>query len=621
MVKYAITRLEIENFRSIQSKVELNIKEGLYSIEGVNNDENSGGNGAGKSSLLSALYWCLTGNTLTDEVLADEVVNVKAGKNCKVSVYIKSETEDIRITRTRKDSELGNNLLFEINGEDLSCHKIADTQIRINQMLRIPLELLHSTIIMTYDIKSAFADLTPQQRVHVLESIRDYSLWDKVRDEANKDIKDYNKEIQEKQLEISNFNGKLSTYNQILERNENELKNLQEGFNIDEINQQISKKTNEKLLVEKVLDDTNQKIKEFSEKVYKDNSELQKELDQIVEDANKLKLDKQTQEFEIKNLEKEINLIDKWFRDDKCPTCGKPLDRDEATINTKKTKRDEFTSSIKTMTDKIKEIESQILAKRTDWANKNNNFQNLEKEKKEDGEKKTILNQELLTATKKINELTLEITKLSNEQSIHNEKVEKILKSSEEYTKEVKELTTNAENLNKIVKELEIKRGLSDYFYKLLGAKGELRPYLLRKDIETLNLFMSNYICRFFENTSVKLVLNGPAIDILIDSNGISKSVSSLSGGEKKRLNLIIQFALYDLIKLTSQVSFNILWLDEIEAQLDKNGIQQLIDIIDDKSETIETVMWITNSSDVKEHIPNKIICKKSLGVTEVYEQ
>ena len=84
---------------------------------------------------------------------------------------------------------------------------------------------------------------------------------------------------------------------------------------------------------------------------------------------------------------------------------------------------------------------------------------------------------------------------------------------------------------------------------------------------------------------------------------------------------MIIQFALYDLIKLTSQVSFNILWLDEIEAQLDKNGIQQLIDIIDDKSETIETVMWITNSSDVKEHIPNKIICKKSLGVTEVYEQ
>ena len=620
MTKYVITKLEIENFRSIQSKVVLNIKPGLYSIEGINVDEKCF-NGSGKSSLLSALYWCLTGNTLTNEILADEVVNIKVGKNCKVSVYMKSETEDIKITRTRKDSEFGNNLLLEINGEDISCHKIADTQIRINQLLRIPLELLHSTILMTYDIKSAFADLTPQQRVHVLESIRDYSLWDKVRDEANKDIKDYNKEIQDKQLEISNFNGKLSTYNQILERNQIELKSLLEGFNLDEINNQIDKKNNEKLLVKKALEATNKELQEFSKKVYKDNSELQKELDQIVDEANKLKLDKQKNEFEVKDLQKEIDLIDRWFKEDKCPTCGKPLDRTEETINTKKFMKNGFLTSIEAKNNENKEIETKILEKRAFWAEKNNNFQNLEKEKKEDDQKKTILNQEVLKINQKMNELTLEITKLSNEQAIHNEKVEKIKKSSEEYTQEVKNLTENTENLNKIVKDLEIKRGLSDYFYKLLGAKGELRPYLLRKDIETLNLFMARYIIRFFENTHIKLELNGPAIDILIDSNGINKSVSSLSGGEKKRLNLIIQFALYDLIKLTSQVSFNILWLDEIEAQLDALGIQQLIDVIDDKSESIETVMWITNSTDVKEHISNKIICKKSLGVTEVYEQ
>ena len=55
-MKFNIRRIEIENFRSIQSKVTINIKPGLYSIEGINNDEKTSTNGAGKSSLISALY-------------------------------------------------------------------------------------------------------------------------------------------------------------------------------------------------------------------------------------------------------------------------------------------------------------------------------------------------------------------------------------------------------------------------------------------------------------------------------------------------------------------------------------------------------------------------------------
>ena len=77
MSKFNISKIEIENFRSIQTKVVLEIKPGLFSIEGINMDEPSSTNGAGKSTLISALYWCLTGNTLTNEVLADEVINAK----------------------------------------------------------------------------------------------------------------------------------------------------------------------------------------------------------------------------------------------------------------------------------------------------------------------------------------------------------------------------------------------------------------------------------------------------------------------------------------------------------------------------------------------------------------
>ena len=154
----------------------------------------------------------------------------------------------------------------------------------------------------------------------------------------------------------------------------------------------------------------------------------------------------------------------------------------------------------------------------------------------------------------------------------------------------------------------------------MLGAKGELRPYLLSKDIAYLNNRMQFYINRFFKNTEVSLLLNNAAIDIKIQADGVTKSISSLSGGEKKRVDISIQLALYDLIQTVSQARFNLLCLDEIESLLDPIGCEQLIEIIEDKAENIETVWWITNHPSVKESIAQKILVKKILGKTEVEE-
>lgn len=618
MSKFNISKIEIENFRSIQTKVVLEIKPGLFSIEGINMDEPSSTNGAGKSTLISALYWCLTGNTLTNEVLADEVINAKVGKNCKVVVHIDSDQGIIKVTRTRKDSELGNNLLLEIDGQDLSCHKIADTQSRINQLLKIPFELLHSTIMMTYDIRSAFSELSPQQRVQVLESIRDYSIWDKVREEANKDIKLYNKEIQENKLKVSNLTGSLSTYKSMLEKEKSISVSLVNNFDLNKLNATNSQFLTDKNTLNQEIEKLQEEVKVLENKQFPDTSSLQKELAEIIDSANSLKLANQKINFEIDNANKEILVIEKWFRDDKCPTCGKPLDRDSASIQSKNIEKEKLNTLIITKQKEIETNEIAIKNKRQEWSNKNSTFQNLDKDKVENLNAIKAVNQNIVNKKAELSKIEKNIFEIETSLKNHENELIKNNKTITEYIDKISTLEKEIEETDKIIKDFEFKRQLSDYFYKLLGSKGELRPYLLNKDIECLNLFMQRYISKFFDNTEVTLKLNGASIEILIDSKGIKKSVSSLSGGEKKRLNLAIQFALYDLLKMTAQISFNILWLDEIEAQLDTLGIQQLINIIDDKSEEIESVMWITNSNDVKEHIPNKIICKKIMGKTEV---
>ena len=686
MTKFNVKRVEIQSFRSIKDKVELEIKPGLYTIEGVNNDENTSTNGCGKSSVISAVYWCLTGSTLTNEVLADEVVNETAGKDCYVTLYIESNENQIEITRTRKHSQLGNNLVLKIDGQDVSCHKIADTQERLNQLIKIPFNLLHSTIMMTHDIQSAFSDLSPQQRVQTLESIRDYSIWDKVRDEANKDIKECDKEINEKTQLINEMTGSYKTYEALIKTTEEEINSaLQDEISlngeeklknyIDETkiySEQLQKKKVELEEAQKVqledLSSYTEKLNDINVEYNKSKSELdnkfkstndeinsahQKKLNEIKEEITSIKSKNQTLSFEQKDLNRQANELQKWFDSPNCPTCGRPLIRTDEEISDKKSKLEELKLNVSKLDDEIKsnsetivkkeaelndvvkQLDDKIKSSKEDYESMlkelnerheqnskgiNEEYKQKQEKQKESKEKVYKLGQEVSGLEAKIGEVNG--LKIRLEQQIENlkSKIQKLKENKSKHEQEIAQIVENGKTLRSVINDLTSKRELSDYYYKLLGSKGELRPYLLNRDIENLNAYMQRYIHSFFKNTEVSLRLSGASIEIDINSLGIKKSVSRLSGGEKKRLDLAIQFALYDLLQSTSQISFNILCLDEIEAQLDSLGCQQLISIIEDLSERVETAYWITNNTMVSEVIPHKIICKKSLGCTRIEE-
>lgn len=620
-MKFNIKKLIIQNFRSIQKPVELEFKAGLYSIEGINLDEPSSTNGSGKSTLISALYWCLTGNTLTNEVLADEVVNLKSGKDCKVTLYLETKDDTIKIIRTRKDSELGNSLFLYVNDQDLSCHKIAETQQHIDKLITLPFDILSSTIIMTSDMKSAFSELSPQQRIQMLESIRDYSLWDKVRDEANKDIKAYNKEIQDKKLAVSSLNGSIITYQKMLDT-QTALKEKKElSFDANEITIKIQNLEQENLLLKNDISNLESKIAVLKNKEFVNNSEILTEMNIITEKANDLLKDKQQKAFDVLMLKKEIETIEKWFKEDTCPTCHRKLERNEQDIIEKEKLKKDNLNKIISLENTIKEIDNAVYAFRKEWSDKNHKITEVEQIKKQTETEISAYNTEMINKINIINTNKNKIYSLTSDKNNFANEINKLDSDILEYKNKISELTTEVLKINDEIKKIEYKCNLSTYYYKLLGNKGELRPYLLNKDIQYLNSCMQKYIIRFFKNTDVNLYLNGSAIDISITCNGFRKSISSLSGGEKKRLNLSIQLALYDLIKSIARVEFNTLFLDEVESQLDPLGCQQLIEIIEDKSEEIENVFWITNSSMVKENIQNKIICKKTMGVTEVYAE
>ncbi|MBI9085477.1 MAG: AAA family ATPase [Desulfobacterales bacterium] len=88
---------------------------GLVLFEGENQAASSASsNGAGKTNLMEAVYWCLFGKT-TKGVAADEVVNNILKKDCMVRTRLGNPDTGERwiVTRYRKDSIRGNSLIFE----------------------------------------------------------------------------------------------------------------------------------------------------------------------------------------------------------------------------------------------------------------------------------------------------------------------------------------------------------------------------------------------------------------------------------------------------------------------------------------------------------------------------
>ena len=642
---FNIKKLEIENFRSIQDKVTLNIKSGLFSIEGINYTETNSTNGSGKSSIISALFWAFTGSSLTNEVLADEVVNLQVGKNCRVSVYIETDKDEIKVTRVRKDSEKGNGLFLEINGQDLSCHKVADTQERINKLIKIPFDLLKNTIIMTSGMESAFSTISPQQRISTLESIRDYSIWEKIRDEANRDSKNYNTEISNNSLEISNLNGKITTYKELIKKTEQEKEQIESTSNLDQIEEEIKGAEDKKTEYKVKIKEKEVEISEFKKNRNDiDGNDILQKMQDIVKEVNGLKDQVATEkrgiddkikdlEYTKKDIQREVNLIDRWFKDDTCPTCGRKLDRTEAEITEKYAKLKDYNSQLGALDNAITnnqakkenseleaKINAEIAIKREEYGKFQAQLDGIKTEKEKVDKEYDKLQDDLRMLQNSYNAFDVELGKLANKKNNYFNYLAKCTNDIDNYTKSIEENISKVKELEATNIELTNKKQLSDFYYKLLGAKGELRPYLLSKDIAYLNNRMQFYINRFFKNTEVNLILNGNAIDIKIEADGVVKGISSLSGGEKKRVDISIQLALYDLIQTVSQSRFNLLCLDEIESLLDPIGCEQLIEIIEDKAENIETVWWITNHPSVKETITNKIIAKKILGKTEIEE-
>ena len=146
-------------------------------------------------------------------------------------------------------------------------------------------------------------------------------------------------------------------------------------------------------------------------------------------------------------------------------------------------------------------------------------------------------------------------------------------------------------------------------------VKRDFRGYLLSNVIDFINAKANDYADVVFGNRLINFSLNGNNIDI--GFNG--KPYENLSGGEKQKVDLILQFAIKDMLNLYLDIHCNILVLDEIFDNLDMVGCNNVLNLISELGD-IDSIYIISHHADeLKIPYDMKIkVVKDSSGISSV---
>jgi DNA repair exonuclease SbcCD ATPase subunit len=320
-------------------------------------------------------------------------------------------------------------------------------------------------------------------------------------------------------------------------------------------------------------------------------------------------------EAKISSLEREIAKLQAIT--DICPTCGQHLpdvhkpdtSEQEATLCDLWAALKETLSDIQKCNDRHKEYQSQIEeAFKADLDNLNGIVSDT---------KKTLQAAKIEQA--KIN-TSLELEKNSYNKLIYDKQNwDNFIQRQQQ---EISSLETEVARLTNLISITSLAKEDLDQRIAIVKkmdqlTKRDFRGYLLVNIINYIDNKAKDFCQTVFGTKDLSLEINGNALDITY----CGKAFDGLSGGEKQKVDLILQLAIRDLLNSYLGLSANILVLDEITDFLDKKSCQAVTQLLEKELNTIESVFIISHrASDLGLAVDTEVhIIKNENGISEIY--
>ena len=610
----------LHNFLSYgHAEIDLNDKHYCL-VSGVNNcsKDNATSNGAGKSTWGSAICWALTGETI--QGLTSNIKNINVPENsCYVELDFIADKKHYVITRYKNPKS---DLKIILDGKDISGKGIRESEAVLNEYLPdLTSQLIASIIILGQGLPDKFTNNSPSERKEVLEKLTksDFMIQD-LKDRITNRSGILSKELRGFEDAILSDNSQCTLLKSQIE----EQKKIIESFsvkpdfdkNIKELNEQIAQ-------LEKVLSEHSQIISEQEKLDSEQGSILNEKLSaktKVLDADNKTFDAFKLQYFEDKSkLTSEINTKNAKIKElksitDVCPTCGqklpnviKPdtsgLEKEVSELNANYSELEKnYQAALTQHNTYVKQVEDDY---QKDISETNYKIKQIK-------DKLNIYRQDSQLKERQLIQLRSDLNKQELEKQNFNDNLTKAQNKLKEQQDSVKKLEDKI-LYNNSMKE-DVSKHISVVNQMNTLVKRDFRGYLLINVINYINKKAKEYALDIFENDSLEFSLNKNNIDI----SYCGKDFENLSGGEKQRVDLIIQFAIRDMMKQYLGFSSNILILDEIFDQLDTIGCTNVLNLISNKLNDIESIFIISHRADELE-IPydsELVIVKNEEGVS-----
>lgn len=586
--------ISLKNFMSFkEAYVNLN-RNGYILVEGINNnvEDSAKSNGSGKSSLFSGICWCLTGETISG---AKEVSNIYLKGKTEVQVKFTFDSHSYTITRTRNPS----NLFIEVDGVDKSGKGIRDTQKILEEYLpQVTSSLINSVIILGQGLPQRFTNNTPSGRKEILEKLSnsDFMITDikeklSVRKSTLEDSRNFtNNNISELQGSISTLNTLLNMYinnlNDLSSSGDYELQIDKINLNIQKLKEDIESYETAKSETETLLNNCVLSSEKLSSEYKLEQSKLKlidtKELEEEITSVN----------FDIKTTSNKISEIDSIS--DVCPMCGQKLhgvvkpdstslkenlamlkerySELQVSLNESNKYNIELQNSLDLeYADRQKELSTSIESLQADIINYNNSL--------------TTNNSMLISESENLAKLQTKLNELENTKQHLKNEIENTKKCISDNTDKINDLRLTVDDISA---RLEIISKMNTL------VKRDFRGYLLSNIIQFISTKSKYYSNKVFGTDKLDFKLDGNNILISYDD----KEYELLSGGEKQKVDVIIQLSIRDMLCKYLGFSSNIIVLDEITDSLDSKGCQNIFNLISSELGDVESIYIISHHTD-----------------------
>ena len=591
MKKVVFKTLKIKNFLSIgKTPVVVDFQKGLNIITGINKDLMDRQNGTGKSSLVDSFYFALFGET-TRELKKEFIVNNLTNETAEVSLTFCIDKNEYEIIRTIKPSKLN---LFE-NGQDISRDSIANTTEYILSILNLTPEIFTNCICLSINSTIPFMAQKKLDKKKFIEGIFNLDVFSRMNSNLKTEYVEVKKEIESKSEKYFDLE---KTIKLVLDQNKRNSEERDRRKTTIEDN--ISK-------IEKQLKEISDRISTYNiEDVEKNKGNIKK-----LEEKNKSKIEENQQIVkksteiltEIKILKSDLSKI--GTDEDECPVCMRKVTSDDLDhIEQRK-------SEIRSMIEQKNIILEQELYKKQSELKSEISLMEKAISMLKDG----INKNELLLQKKQNDEEKIEYF----EKQLEKEKTAliELQNFKEEESKSVDGVRNELAKLGETLDELKKRFKVLDNVKFVLSEEG-VKSYVVKKILTLFNSKIAFYLKEL--NANAIITFDQYFEEEIKNERGKPTMYFNYSGAERKAIDLAVMFAFIDMLKMQTNVYYNVQFYDELlDTSLDSAGVENVVRLLNDFVEKYSYGIYVISHRKECSKLANGevVYLEKTNGITK----